>query len=391
LEPAHNFRALRFAAASSYLPSTPEGLVRQRELLCQALEGGLTPDTLWEQICRHRTYALADQVLSRLQMRSALGQHDAALSQRAQQTKLRALALSAEAGRFSRLLASHGIRHHILKGPQISKKLYGDPGLRHSRDIDVIVDPRQLIDCLKVLKTAGWDWPNAERWLASRPYRLLAKSQLWHLVLKHPQCKSLIELHWRFEHIRSPAMETAWWAHWEADGSEVSPAEALHLCLHGASHGWSRMKWLGDLRTLLDRQPEIWLRCRPLAKELRLLPVLAQVLWLLEWLYDVTPDETSRQIMASEPQAERLARFALDKLTETAELSEWSVGDHLRFFSYHHCLARRCGVGARIEAALSPWFIRSGDLLEWRWPAPLLCALPLVRLIGFLQRRLGRT
>jgi hypothetical protein len=385
LEPGNNFSALRFAAASSYLPFTPNGVIRQRELLCQSLETGLTPDTVWEQICRHRTFALADQVLSRQQMRGALGQHDCALAKRAQQVRLQALTLSDEAGRFSGLLEKYGITHHILKGPQISKKLYGDLGLRHSRDIDVIVEPRQLIDSLKVLKTAGWDWPNAERWFASRAYRLLAQSQLWDFEVKHPQYKSVIEVHWRFENVRDPAMEATWWARWDADGSELSPAEALHLCLHGANHGWSRMKWLGDLRTLLDRQPDIWLRCWPLAKELRLQPVVAQALLLLERLYDVEPDAASRGIVASEPQAESLAVFALEKLTGKAQL--WTVGEHIRFFRYRRFLARRHGVRARLLAALSSYFIRSGDLLEWRLPTSLLCALPLVRLTGFIQRR----
>lgn len=362
-------------------------MVRQRALLCESLETGLAPDRVWEQICRQRTFALADQVLSRQQMRGALGQHDSALAKRAQQVRLQALMLSAEAGRFSGLLAKHGIDHHILKGPQLSRKLYGDAGLRHSRDIDVIVEPRQLIESLKVLRTAGWDWPNAERWFASRPYRLLAKSQLWHLEVKHPHCQLAIEVHWRFEHLRSPAMEATWWANWDADGSDLSPAETLHLCLHGASHGWSRMKWLGDLRTLMDRQPQIWLQCRPLAKELRLQPVLAQALLMLEWLYDVAPDAASREIVESEPQAERLARFALDRLSGKAELSEWTVGEHIEFFRYQRWLARRHSVGARVLAALSSYLIRPGDVLDWRLPGPLLGALPLVRLAGFLQRR----
>jgi hypothetical protein len=161
LESAHNFPALRFAAASSYLPSTPEALRRQRELLCQSLESGLPPDRVWEQICRHRTFALSDQVLSRHGLRSALGQHDSVLAKSARQAQLQALTLGAEAGRFSGLLASHGISHRLLKGTQVSKKLYGDAGLRHSRDIDLIVEPCQLMNGLKVLKAASWDWPNA--------------------------------------------------------------------------------------------------------------------------------------------------------------------------------------------------------------------------------------
>jgi hypothetical protein len=386
LEPADHFPALRFAAACSYLPSTADGLAGQRELLRQSLASGLPPASVWEQICRHRIFAPADQVLSRHGWRSALGPYDADVRKCAQQSRLQALTLSAEAGQFSALLASHSIRHHILKGSPLSRKLYGDLGLRQCRDIDVIVEPRQLIECLKALRNAGWDWPNAERWFASRSYRLLAKSQLWHVAVTHPQYKSVIEVHWSFEHVRSGAMEAKWWAHWDANRSEVSPAEALHLCLHGASHGWKRMKWLGDLRTLQDRQPDIWQQCRPSAKELRLQAVLAQALLLLQRLYDVEPDAASREIVSSEPQAEGLARFALDKLTGKAEESECTVGEQRGFLRYQRSLARRHGAGARLAAALSAYFIGQIDLLEWRLPAYLLCVLPLVRLKGLLQR-----
>jgi hypothetical protein len=182
-------------------------------------------------------------------------------------------------------------------------------------------------------------------------------------------------------------MEAKWWAHWDAGGSDVSPAEALHLCLHGASHGWSRMKWLGDLQTLVERQPGIWTEARPLAKELGLLSTLAQAFLLLEWLYGITPDTTCRQIVAGEAEAEPLARFALQMLTRTAVLADWSVEEHLRFFRYQRCLARRYGFRARLLATLSAHFIRTGDVLQWSLPSFLLWALPLTRVAGFIQRR----
>jgi hypothetical protein len=168
---------------------------------------------------------------------------------------------------------------------------------------------------------------------------------------------------------------------------EVSAAEALHLCLHGASHGWSRMKWLGDLRTLVDRQPGIWAESLPLAKELGLLPMMAQALLLLEWLYDVAPDAVGRQVVASQPEAERLAQFALGMLTGSPELTEWPAARHLKFFYYQRRLDRRHGMRARLWATLSFYFIRAGDLLDWSLPSFLLWALPLMRVKGFIKRR----
>jgi hypothetical protein len=385
--PARVTPALRFAAACSYLPFTAGSARQQAELLSQSLESHLHPDILWDQIRRHRIFALADMVLSRHQLRSVLGEHDSALKTRAQKTRLQAFILTGEAARLSELLSKNGITHHLLKGPQLSGKLYGDLGLRHGRDIDIIIEPRQLTAGLAVLKAAGWEWPNSELWFSSRAYRRLAQSQFWHVSPVHAEYKSIIEVHWTFEHLRAAKMESKWWTHWDSNGSAVSPVEALYLCLHGASHAWSRMKWLGDIRALLDRQPGIYAESWPLAKELGLLPILAQTLLLLEWLYDFAPDATSRQVIASERETEPLARFALQTLTRKVSAGAWSISEHLELLRYGRCIARRHGILARLLDFLSVCFLHPGDLLQWRSPPLLLFALPALRVTGFIQRR----
>ncbi len=378
--------ALRFAAACSYLPFTPGSAHQQAELLSQSLESLLHPDILWDQICRHRIFALADAVLTRNQCRSVLGEHESALKKRVQQVRLQAFILTAEAARFSKLLSQNGITHHLLKGPQLSEKLYGDLGLRHGRDIDIIIEPSQLTAGLAVLKAAGWDWPNSELWFSSSVYRRLARSQFWHVSPVHPEYKSIIEVHWTFEHLRAAKMEAKWWAHWDSSGPVVSSAEALYLCLHGASHAWSRMKWLGDIRALLDRQPAIYGQSLPLAKELGLLPILAQALLLLEWLYGFKPDASSR-VIASERKAEPLAHFALQTLTRKASAGAWSISEHLQLLRYGHSIARRHGIRARFLDFLSVCFLHPGDLLQWRSAPLLLFMLPALRVTGFIWRR----
>jgi len=379
--------ALRFAAACSYLPSTPTSLAQQAGLLSQSLQIGLPPAVLWDQICRHRIHALADEVLSRHRLRSVLGQYDSVLAKHAQEARRQALILGAESARLSEFLSRNGIAHHILKGPQLSGKLYGDSGLRHSKDIDIIIDPRHLTAGLEALKTAGWTWPNSALWLSSRAYRRLAEAQLWHVAPVHPQYRSAIEVHWRFEQLRTAPMESKWWAHWHPNSHVVSSVEALHLCLHGAAHAWGRMKWLGDIRALLDREPGIWRTSLPLAEDLKLRPILAQAFLLLEWLYGLTPDAAGRQIIASEAEAGSLARFALQTLTLKASDGKRSIREHLQVRRYRRYLRRRHGMRARLLDFLSVCFLRQGDLVTWSLPPAFLFALPAVRVTGFIRRR----
>lgn len=147
------------------------------------------------------------------------------------------------------------------------------------------------------------------------------------------------------------------------------------------------MKWLGDIRTLIDRQPDIWEHSLPLAEELGLLPIVAQTLVLLEWLYDVTPDVTSRQIISGEPDAESLARFALRTLTRDVSEGERSIREHFKFRHYGRSLARRHGSRARVLGFLSICFLHPGDLSRWSLPPFFVFAMPLMRVINLVRRR----
>ena len=53
----------------------------------------------------------------------------------------RSLTQVVEFGRLGRLFAGAGIRLLVLKGVVLSAQLYGVPGLRAPRDIDLLVDP----------------------------------------------------------------------------------------------------------------------------------------------------------------------------------------------------------------------------------------------------------
>jgi hypothetical protein len=82
-------------------------------------------------------------------------------------------------------LESHDIPTLPLKGPFLSERLYGDPGLRISNDIDLMVPAHQIQNAIQLLEEAGWVRP-----------RMGNALPLLHQVLVHPAGIRL-ELHWR--------------------------------------------------------------------------------------------------------------------------------------------------------------------------------------------------
>jgi hypothetical protein len=63
----------------------------------------------------------------------------------------RSLAQIAETDRLLRAMASAEIEALVLKGVVLSAQIYGDPGLRSARDIDLLVAPEKFGDVDRVL------------------------------------------------------------------------------------------------------------------------------------------------------------------------------------------------------------------------------------------------
>jgi hypothetical protein len=84
------------------------------------------------------------------------------------------------------MLEKAGIRAMPLKGTALARDLYGDPGLRTSIDIDVLVGAQDLAHAVSVIAKMGWI--AQERAPGGLP--------LLHETLVHPELPR-IELHWR--------------------------------------------------------------------------------------------------------------------------------------------------------------------------------------------------
>jgi hypothetical protein len=87
--------------------------------------------------------------------------------------------------RIATALEAAGVPNVPLKGPLLARALHGDPGMRQSRDIDVLAARSDLARAAGVLEPLGW-----------RRVRGAADPAL-HLVLAHGAGLPEVELHWR--------------------------------------------------------------------------------------------------------------------------------------------------------------------------------------------------
>ena len=132
-----------------------------------------------------------------------------------------------------------------FKGPTLSERLYGDPLLRMSADLDLLV-PREhvasMVDLLiKVGYLAEFDRGDLERWLKPN-------ARYFHCGLVSENRKWLVEIHWSlFAGWRKTHLP-------KSSGTERFPGGVgdvietlLYLCKHGAHHWWIELKWVVDI------------------------------------------------------------------------------------------------------------------------------------------------
>ena len=146
-----------------------------------------------------------------------------------------------------------GIPVMPLKGPVLSLALYGDAGLRHSKDLDILVPQKGVPRAQECLEKMGWRLDAEYSSLSPRQWKANIRHE-HHIGYVHPRQGCNLELHWR-SNAWSTQQETE--QHWARSwGSELlgSPYRAMshadlaiYLCTHGGGHGWFRAKWLGDL------------------------------------------------------------------------------------------------------------------------------------------------
>jgi hypothetical protein len=87
-------------------------------------------------------------------------------------------------------LRSHGVRAVVLKGPSLGERLYRDPSLRSSNDIDLLVSPEQFHSALRGLAEQGYEHLDQGSWIGSLP--LFETSLVGTKEWAPP-----IDLHWR--------------------------------------------------------------------------------------------------------------------------------------------------------------------------------------------------
>ena len=204
----------------------------------------------------HRIYPLLHKKLKELDTSLIPPQLLQDLSLAYKRNTFQMLQLSGEMEQVSTIFSKEKISVLFLKGPVIADDLYGDISLRTSNDLDVLIPLSQLEKAENILEELGY--------VKDDYIETILGDWTWrhhHTCFIHPQKKIKVELHWRLN--PGPSIEPSFqemWGRKRKSNLTSSPVyllgkEDLFLFLvsHGARHGWSRLRWLVDIKQLLKQ------------------------------------------------------------------------------------------------------------------------------------------
>ena len=159
-----------------------------------------------------------------------------------------------------RAFQDRGMEPLLLKGLSMSHSAFGQLGLRHNRDIDLLVSETEVDETQKLLGDIGFlrvepaaDAPEA----LVKKWRDIKKD----FVFMNPRAGAIVEVHWRLfdnPHLipRAGAASQKIVLFDQVECNTLTDSENfLYLCLHGGQHAWSRLKWLADLYWLMQKAP----------------------------------------------------------------------------------------------------------------------------------------
>ena len=269
---------------------------------------------------RHRVIPKVYRNLNGLDGNGVPEQIRRSLQNRFERNAKRSLALTAELVRLIKLLKKNGISVVPLKGPVLALQVYGDLGMRHAGDLDLLVAPEHIGQAEQLIRQEGYQSMHPDFSLSPRQQKVYTRQQ-HHFVYYQDNRKISMELHWRWNsnpYLFQLDMDYVWERGQTIDiaGTRMVtlPVEdlLLYLCTHGAKHAWFRIFWLCDVAELMHRNQSIdWAQMMKRAAELAVQRPLAQALVLSNLLLESPLPDLFRDYLERDRGAKSLVNVAL--------------------------------------------------------------------------------
>lgn len=232
------------------------------------------------------------------------------------------MSLNAELFRLLKNFSAASVEGIVVKGPVLSARAYGDPGMRWYEDLDLLVRQKDIFRFTELLSAEGYE-----------PRVSIGEIRVGKVpgeyLFKWPGTVRRIELHTEetLRYFPRPLPMEKLFARrvYESIDRHSVPAlsvedELVLVCVHNAKHFWERLMWIADVGALVARQEKLdWVRALSTARELGTERMLILGLRLAEQVLRVKVPEEMERAVRSDRGAERLAEEIIERLPSAGE------------------------------------------------------------------------
>lgn len=243
------------------------------------------------------------------------------------------LGMTAELFHLLEKFRTVGAEVMVVKGPVLSARAYGDPGLRQYVDLDFLVRARDLLPATRALMASGYE--------GDVPMEAIEAGKVpGEYLFTKKGTRILVELHTEhtFRYFPRPLpMEDYFARRTEVaiDGHRVPALSAedefVLICIHGAKHFWERLMWVADVAAMASGGTRLdWTIVKESARAVgaeRMVHVALQL--VRELLHTESPPEISGDV--EKDRATRGICTRIEKLLPYAGFSPPSLLHRARF------------------------------------------------------------
>jgi Uncharacterised nucleotidyltransferase len=239
------------------------------------------------------------------------------------------LRLTGELFRLLEHLGAAKIETVVIKGPVLSMRCYGDPGVRQYSDLDLIVRTKDIQHATELMLEFGYE-PRI-------PLQAIASGRIpGEYVFRRPDTNSIVELHtehtFRYHPRRLPLEKVLARKTWVSIDHRQVPTlsiedELVLICIHAAKHLWERLAWVVDIAALLANNPALnWKNVRSAAGEVGAERMLRVGVQLTAELLRAPLSAEMIAYVKSDPAAIKLAGQIADRLAQGGSLEPGILG-----------------------------------------------------------------
>jgi hypothetical protein len=260
------------------------------------------------------------------------------LKRKQRQTGIRNLFLTGKLLSILHNFEKHNINAIPIKGPTLTKEIYGDISLRQFNDLDILIAPQSLEKAVKILFDLGYS-PDIDLKLA----QLVKLAQKGHHLTLYKE-NTLIELHWELTgryFSKKITLESVWpekvttiFAEQEIN-SIKSEDLLIYLCIHGCRHHWHQLDAICCVAQYIKIKPNLnWEVIQQKSRNQGSTRMVALGLLLSTELLGIKLPEPAAKIINCHTQLKKTYSFILNRLF-TEEINSPPPFTFIEFIIFH--------------------------------------------------------